>query len=382
MTPKTAGNKPLSRSLKIYQKIAIAFVILSFILLLFVLYLSVSSAVINITPVPQVVSTNVTVDVVPSATLEGQISGYVVNKIFTQSDVYYLPEQGSTPVEEKAGGIVTLINETTNNQPLIATTRLLSEEGVLFKIDESVTVPANGQIDVVAHADEPGLNGEIGPTQFTIPGLAQSLQDKIYAVSVDKMQGGISYIRILQESDLNDAQTVLTDKILESAKAEFEQQIDTTVFNGSKYSIEVVERVADYQPGEEVGSFTISLTLNVTGVFFDLKAIEDYAKADLQTRISENYNLDSISEDGVQIEVKSADNEKQSATLGVYIDGMAVISESSDVLDKDRLIGRSPSEVITILEASELIDKVSVEFTPFWLKRVPTLKDHIKIIVE
>jgi hypothetical protein len=186
----------------------------------------------------------------------------------------------------------------------------------------------------------------------------------------------------LQESDLNDAQTVLTDKILESAKAEFEQQIDTTVFNGSKYSIEVVERVADYQPGEEVGSFTISLTLNVTGVFFDLKAIEDYAKADLQTRISENYNLDSISEDGVQIEVKSADNEKQSATLGVYIDGMAVISESSDVLDKDRLIGRSPSEVITILEASELIDKVSVEFTPFWLKRVPTLKDHIKIIVE
>jgi hypothetical protein len=382
MTPKTAGNKPLSRSLKIYQKIAIAFVILSFILLLFVLYLSVSSAVINITPVPQVVSTNVTVDVVPSATLEGQISGYVVNKIFTQSDVYYLPEQGSTPVEEKAGGIVTLINETTNDQPLIATTRLLSEEGVLFRIDESVTVPANGQVDVIAHADEPGLTGEIGPTQFTIPGLAQSLQDKIYAVSVDKMQGGISYIRTLQESDLNDAQTVLTDKILEGAKVEFEQQIDTAVFNGSKYSIEVVERVADQQPGDEAGSFAISLTLNVTGVFFDLKAIEDYAKADLQTRISDNYNLDNISEDGVQIEVKSADNEKQSATLGVYIDGMAVISESSDVLDKDRLIGRSPAEVITILEASELIDRVSVEFTPFWLKRVPTLKDHIKIIVE
>ncbi|MBU4315261.1 hypothetical protein KJ673_02540 [Patescibacteria group bacterium] len=382
MTPKTTGNKPLSRSLRIYQKIAIAFVIISFILLLFVLYLSISSATINIKPVPQIVNTTVSVDVVPDAAMEGQVSGYVVSQTFTQADVYYLPEQGSTPVEEKAGGIVSLINETSNNQQLIATTRLLSKDGVLFRLDEGTVVPANGQIDVMVHADEPGLLGEIGPTQFTIPGLAESLQDKIYAVSIGSMAGGVSYVRTLQESDFDDAASSLTQKMLESAKEIFASQIDTDVFDGSQYLFEVVERVADQEPGVQVGSFTVSLTAKITAVFYDQSVIEDYAEADLQSQISENYNIDSVSKDGVQVEIRSADGEAQTATLNVYIDGTAILSPSSDVLDKDRLVGRSPSEVITILEASELIDNVSVNFTPFWLKRIPTLKDHIKIIIK
>lgn len=390
MTPKTTGNKPLSRSLRVYQKIAIAFVIISFILLLFVLYLSISSATINITPVSQVVSTNVSVDVVPSATMEGQVSGVVLNKVFTLAQEYELPEnatitageQGPTYVEQKAGGYVTLINETAKDQPLMATTRLLSEQGVLFRIDESIVVPANGQVEVTAHADEPGLSGQIGPTQFTIPGLAESLQSEIYAVSIDSMIGGVLYIRTLQESDLDDAEALLTEKILEGAKAEFEGQVDTSVYDGYQYYTTVVERVADHEIGEQVGSFTISLTIDITGVFFESDILQEYAQADLQSQISKNYTLQSVSEDGAQVEVTGVNNDTKSAVLNVYIDGTAVISQTSDVLEKDRLVGRSPYEVITILEASELIDKVSVEFTPFWLKRVPTLKDHIKVNIE
>lgn len=379
MTAKTSGNKPLSRSLRIYQKIAVAFVIISFILLLFVLYLSVSAATIKITPVPQVVSTTVSADVVPNATMEGQVSGYVINQVFTQADTFYLPEDGATPVEQKAGGIVTLINETANNQQLIATTRVLSEEGVLFRLDEAVVVPAGGQIDAMVHADEPGLAGEIGPTQFTIPGLATSLQDQIYAVSIDSMEGGVSYTRVLQESDLNDAAASLSEIILGGAKETFDQLVENEEFDGFEYSITEIERVADQEPGAEVGSFTISLTLEITAVYYDKNVIEEYATADLQSRISDNYDLSEVSEDGVQVEVRSVDLDKQEASLSVYIDGIAVISPSSDVLNKDRLVGRSPAEVITILEASEFIEDVSVAFTPFWLKRIPTLKDHIRI---
>ncbi|HAL49846.1 MAG: hypothetical protein UU40_C0004G0024 [Candidatus Uhrbacteria bacterium GW2011_GWD2_41_121] len=382
MTAKTSGNKPLSRSLRIYQKIAVAFVIVSFILLLFVLYLSVSSATIKITPVPQVVSTTVSVDIVPSATMEGQVSGYVVSQIFTQADTFYLPAEGATPVEQKAGGVVTLINETTNNQQLVEKTRVLSKEGILFRLDEGVTVPAGGQIDAMVHADELGLLGEIGPTQFTIPGLALSLQDQIYAVSIDSMVGGVSYTRVLQESDLNDAAVSLANSILAGAKETLDQLVENKEFDGVEYSITEIERVANQEPGAEVGSFNISLTLEITAVYYDKSIIEEYTTADLQLRISENYDLDQVSEDGVQVEIRSVDLDKQEASLSVYLDGTAVISPSSDVLNKDRLVGRSPAEVITILEASELIDKVSVEFTPFWLKRVPTLKDHIKINIE
>ena len=381
MTARTSG-KPLSRSLRIYQKIAIGFVIVSFILLLFVLYLSVSSATIRVAPVPQVVSSNFSVEVVPEALQEGQISGYVLGADFSKAQTFYLPEDGAIPSEGQAGGIVTLINETTADQTLVATTRVLSEEGILFRLDEQTLVPAGGQVDAMVHADEEGLAGEVGPTQFTIPGLAASLQDQIFAVSIDSMTGGVEYIRVLQESDLEDAAASLQEQILEGAKEDFASQIDIEEFDGVAYYVEQTERIADQEPGSEVGSFIASLTLNVTAVYYNGEALQEYAIADLQSRISENYDLSEVSEDGAQVEVRSADSETEKATLNVYIDGTAVISPSSDVLDKDRLVGRSPSEVVTILEASELVESVSVAFTPFWLKRVPTLKDHIKIIIE
>ena len=381
MTAKTSG-KPLSRSLRIYQKIAIAFVIVSFILLLFVLYLSISSATIRITPVPQVASSNFSVEVVPEALQEGQISGYVLNADFQKAQEFYLPEEGADPVEGSAGGIVTLINETSNDQALVATTRVLSEEGILFRLDEAISVPAGGQVDAIVHADETGLAGEVGPTQFTIPGLSLSLQDVIYAVSIDSMTGGVKYVRVLTDSDLEDAAATLEAEILEGAKTELAELVDVDEFDGVTYLIEEIERVVDQELGVEVGSFTASLTLSVTAVYYSGEALQDYAVADLQSRISENYDLAQVSEDGAQVEIRSADIESEEATLNVYIDGTAVISSSSDVLDKDRLVGRSPSEVITILQASELIEDVSVAFTPFWLKRVPTLKDHIKIIID
>jgi len=381
MTAKTSG-KPLSRSLRIYQKIAIAFVIVSFILLLFVLYLSISSATIRITPVPQLVSSNLSVDVVPEALQEGQISGYVISANFNQAEIFYLPQDGATPIEGNAGGIVTLINETTSDQALVATTRVLSEEGVLFRLDEQTTVPAGGQVDAIVHADETGLLGEVGPTQFTIPGLSTSLQDVIYAVSIDSMTGGVEYIRVLTESDLEDAIVSLESKILEASEEELAALVDVEEFDGVTYFVEEVERLADQEPGAEIGSFTLSLTLNVSAVYYSDEMLQDYAIADLSSRISENYDLADVSEDGAQVEVRSIDSENEQATLNVYIDGTAVISPSSDVLDKDRLVGRSPTEVMTILGASELIENVSVAFTPFWLKRIPSLKDHIKIIID
>jgi hypothetical protein len=81
-------------------------------------------------------------------------------------------------------------------------------------------------------------------------------------------------------------------------------------------------------------------------------------------------------------EVDEIDITNAEAVISVYLDGLSIISEDAQTLDKDRFVGRAPHEVLTLLRASEAIQDVSVTFTPFWLKRVPTLQDHIKIIIE
>ncbi len=379
-TSKTA-NKPMSRSLRIYQRIAVLFVVVSFLLLLFVLYLSVSSATIRVTPNPQVVSHEVSMEIVPEARTNGQVSGYVRQQAVEVSDVFELPEEGAAATEAKAGGLVTIINETGSDQALVATTRLLSEEGVLFRIDEAVNVPAGGEVTTMAHADEAGLGGEIGATQFTIPGLSASLQASIYAVSTQAMTGGVQYIQTLSESHVQDAYAQLEAKARDEAVLALADGIDTDVFDGSSIDVEVLSQSVDTEIGTETGSFGASMSVQVTGLFFDEEAILQYASALLQGQVGEDYELAEVNEDYV-IEVRSVDPSAEQASLRVYIDGTSVISTASDILDPERLLGRTPQEAATILETSELIDEIDIRFTPFWLQRIPTLEDHIKIIVD
>ncbi|RMD51350.1 hypothetical protein D6827_02425 [Candidatus Parcubacteria bacterium] len=379
---KKSSKAPLSRSMRIYQKLAIFFVLTSFVALLFVLYLSISSATIKITPNKQVVSTQATVEVVPEVISDGQISGYVVAKTFVKSRSFTLPSEGATPQEAKAGGMVTLINETNNDQILVATTRLLSEEGVLFRLDNQVTIPANGQIEAMVHADQPGAAGNIGPTQFTIPGLSESLQKVIYAVSVDDMTGGVVYIRTLTEEDLNRAVQELSDEMLDEAAESLADGIDRKVFDGEIYDFQVVKQVSDTEPGTETGVFNIELTAEITGVFYNKETLQNYMENRLKSSVADGLQVVNITDDGVQLEIRSVDSAAGKAIIVATLEGDAIIALNNEALDKTRITGRSASEAITLLESSDLINKVRVSFTPFWLKRIPTLSDHIKIVIQ
>ncbi|MBU0614366.1 hypothetical protein KJ766_03755 [Patescibacteria group bacterium] len=378
----TKGNKPMSRTLRIYQKAAIAFIIVALLSLLVVLYLSVSRASIHITPIPSVVSTTVSVDVTPQPKTVGQVSGYILERNYQKAKTFFVPEEGAVAQEQHATGIVTLINDTDNDQQLIATTRLMSEEGVLFRLQDSIVVPASGQLEAVAYADKMGLEGEIGPTQFIIPGLPASLQADIYAVSTESMAGGVQYVREVSTADLNGAVDQLTEEILLQAEDEMIKEINDDEFDGSALEATVTERVTDVTPGEEAGSFSVSLTVKVDGIFYDKSVIAEYAQAELYSQIQDGYEILSMNQEGMQVKVKTLNIENKIASLEVYLDGFAVISTSSDLLDRGRLVSKSPQEVIALLQASEDIETVRVTFTPFWLKRLPTLKDHIKIDID
>lgn len=381
MTKEARSSQPLSRSLKVYQRIAIAFVFMTFFLLLAVLYLSISRATITVIANPRVVSIDTEVKAVANPTNDGELSGVVMKQSFTTQEIIALPSDGATATEEKAGGTVTLINESGVAQPLVGTTRLLSKDGVLFRIDASTVVPAKGQINVVAHADKPGLSGEIGPTQFTIPGLPESSQKVIYAVSVDQMKGGVSYKRVLTQKDIDDAVSSVSTALYEKSKVTLSSAIDRSVFTGESYSMVVTSQGANAVAGADVGSFTVTVAIDVTAVYYDGNAVKQYALSQLYARVPDGYAPQNVSADATQITVKGADVKQSSAILGVSLEGKAVLSLDSQLLSKDRFVGRAPNEVLTLLRASDAVKDASVGFTPFWLERVPTLKDHITIVV-
>lgn len=375
------AQKHLSRSLRVYQKVAIVFVVVSLLLLLGVLYLSLSSAVIHITPKEEIVSVNVPAEIAVSPVGSTQIRGYVAQQSFQKAREFQVPQEGGTPVEAKAHGKVTLINETDSQTDLVARTRLLSEEGVLFRLDDSVSIPANGQLEVTVSADQPGLAGEIGPTQFTIPGLPAASQKVVYAVSVDKMVGGVEYRRAVTQEDLDQAVMTLQQEIVEESKSLLRNAAGQT-FDGEYFSSEVVEKTTDTEPGTEQGFFNVSVTTRVTGVFYDRQTVTDLAQAGLYERVQDGYALASVNLDGLQIQVSNIAISQGTANLTIYLDGVSTIATNNPSLSVDQFLGVSASDVESKLAAVPGVQSAQVSFTPFWLKRVPTLKDHIKVIIE
>lgn len=375
-------HRPLSRSLRVYQRIALGFVGITFLMLLAVVYLSVSRATITVVANPSVVATTASLAVVKSPTSEGQIAGSVGQTTLTNSRIFSLPQEGARAVEAKSSGIITVLNNTGSAQQLIATTRFLSQNGVLFRLDAGVTVPANGQVTARITADQPGASGDIDATTFTIPGLAASLQEKIYGTSTVAMTGGVQYVRTLTDTDIADAKTALLADILSDAKTTLSTGLDASLAAQGTYSVEEDSVTTDVPVGTETGTFSLTITATVTGVYYDSALVASYARSLLQKRVPEGFVLNSVSEQGVQTTVESANYATGEARLSLYLDGTAVISADAPTLSKDRFLGRAPNEVFTLLRSSDAISDVSITFTPFWLQRIPTLKDHIEIIIE
>jgi hypothetical protein len=131
---------------------------------------------------------------------------------------------GTEKIGEEVTGKVLIINNYNKNQPLVATTRLLSADGKLFRIKNTINVPAGGSQEAEIYADEPSSAMAIGPAKFTIPGLWAGLQDKIYGESKEKFVYGEQQKKYIQQEDIDQAVKDLKRSLLEGAKREIGSQ--------------------------------------------------------------------------------------------------------------------------------------------------------------
>ncbi len=106
-------------------------------------------------------------------------------------------------VEKKASGEIVIFNKHSSNpQVLIQNTRFETPEGLIFRTNQSVTVPGTqekdgeiipGQVRVKVFADKTGEKYNIGLTDFTVPGFKGLPQFKnFFARSASEMTGGFS----------------------------------------------------------------------------------------------------------------------------------------------------------------------------------------------
>ncbi len=372
-----SSTVPLAPRFRIF---AVIFVILSALLIGLIVFFSMSKATITVSPKKELLSVDFPVQVGPTA--EDSASRPVVKGIVIEKEVSYDEKVEASGTKTVAvGGKVTvkIINEGSATQPLIATTRVQAADGTLFRLKKAVTVPAKGSVEAEVYADKAGTSLP-ADEKFTIPGLNEAKQKVIYAESGSAATEDGDVVRTITEDDILKGKAAGLAKAEDDLKAALKKahpEVSEIVV-----SREVVKTESNTKAGDAAQTATITVKAKVTLVGYDGKAVRAMVQDKLVSGVPDGKEFTGIHDNALVVRLTSADPVKGTAVIRVYADGDAVIKSTSNTLAKENVAGMSATQAKEFLENFDAIEEVEVKLFPSWLKKIPTLKDHIDIVVK
>ncbi len=368
-------------SLGAYRRIAILFLCLTAIIAIVVAYVVFSKARVVILAKQDEVRADFVADVsrVPQ---DSEIRGDVVS--FADSVTQQFPAASVVKVDTHAEGTVRISSALSRNQTLVATTRLLTADGALYRIKKTVVVPADGAVEVAAFADEAGPNGELANGTFTIPGLDPALRRSFTVTVVAPFVAGQKDEKLVTQDDVNSAVDVLKQKLGADLTERLRNQAkqDGAPTSGEIISIDITKQTTDQPVGAEADTFTVTLAIKATGVFYDAGQLDDQLKAQLKLQIPYDRALAAIEDDSVMKTVDKADADGGKASVHVTAKALAVLSTDSPALNREKFTGVTVDAARAYLEHLDGVSSASVTVSPFWVGRMPNVADHITIEVR
>jgi hypothetical protein len=308
-------------------------------------------------------------------------------------DTRTFPSTGEKDVSEKARGTITIYNQySSSEQTLVKTTRLRSESGKVFRLTDTVIIPGatieEGKIvpnsrDVYVEADEAGEAYNIGPAKFTIPGLEGTPKyTGFYGESTSAMTGGAKgKMKVATQGDIDGATQIVSLELKNKAEEEFIKKIPAELkLLESSQVLEIVESTSSLkadQPGKE---FTIKVKAKAWGMAFKEEDVVAIVRESIDSKISADKFL-------IPTTIKltygksKIDADQSRAVFSCQVEAEAGWNIDENKLKND-LAGKNEIDVRQYLSSLAEVDVARVVFWPFWVKKIPSNKDKITIIIE
>lgn len=367
----------------VYRKAAISFLVLTIGLLVLVAYVVLPKALIVITPVAKTFDENVTLMVRENLIgEEGEIRGVPITVNLSLEQTF--DSTGEEEITENISGNVTLVNNYFKDQSLIRTTRLITQDGVLLRLDASVTVPAGGTVEAQVYLDDeatPISNLQQG--RLTIPGLWEGLQDQIYGEINNAFLGDTVTQRVVQTDDITFAQNSLRAKAESEAEIllldVFESQQEIPEEFRSTWTLQKVDIVDEDWNFEEdlagavVDSFSVQGTFTLRGLFFAIEELEENIKETIHGKGEEDFAIEEY-----ELIVNKEESEA-SVELLIVVKGEVRGISKEDFLESNDVAGLTPEAAIGRLTLNPEVKDVKIEISPFWVKKIP--KNRVDIVI-
>ncbi|MEI8360663.1 MAG: hypothetical protein WCG01_00830 [bacterium] len=368
------------RSFNIYRKISVSFVILTGFLLAAIFYFSLVKVDIAVVMSKGELKGSSVLTVSGSQVASSTTS---VIGVVKEVEIYQTEEIPTTGVEslgQDVTGTVKLVNNYVRNQPLVASTRLLSTNNQLLRIKNTVNVPAGGSVEVQVYADkaDSAINVPLG-TRLNIPGLWAGIQDKIYAEAIEDIKYKETIKHTVTQADLDGAIEVVKKAVTIKAENEivptYNTQYSKVLFKIDDASI-VTSAVA--KVGEEMDKFKVTATIKVAVIAFNEADAKKIAEMQLNSAVPENKLLLGFNDKEVTYELGTYDVYNNSATVNIGYSG-TVVAKNPSVIDKSKLVGLSADQLKNYLSSLPDVASFKVTFIPGFIGKVPSYTDRIKI---
>ncbi len=393
-----SGGKSKKKKIKLSRKKkVIRYGIISLVVVLVVYIAAVVLPKVTITIVEQKKSWNFVDSVVVSTKINDIYpqKDSIPGEIFEQEKNVVLSFNATSEkyVERKASGEITIYNDYSSSpQALVASTRFETSDGKIYRIVDKVTVPGakivGGEIEpssitVKAVADKAGEEYNIGPvSKFTIPGFEGSDKfEGFYGSSSGSMTGGfIGESLYPSDEDIELAEEGVESQLTDALKMSLTTQIPDgfKVVDGSQeieiINIDVNEEVKNDGKFSVVGEGVVKSMIFKEANLLEMLRLKGLDELELN---------ESFVEKEKEIKYSQPLVEWEDGKMTLPLEYSAVFwSPVTEDKIKEASIGKSAVNLKTEILAMPYIEKLTVSFWPFWVKKVPNRESRIIINIE
>jgi hypothetical protein len=372
------------------KKIFFVFMILCLLALIGVaVYLFVPSTEIVI--MPNILKNKIDTDVHGAISAQTDVLGIrVIDKVRDISLPYEVSGK-SAASGKKAHGSVVIYNEYNSSpQTLVATTRLASADGKIFRLMKSVTVPGTtvvggsvqpGAIETEIIADQAGSDYNIDPTRFTIPGFSGGPKfDKFYAKSSVAMAGGTSDgdngggASSVTQSDIDNAK----EKTEAAAKDKIEEDIAGELGAGevalpAAEKITIMKSAASAKVGDMATSFNYAAQVSVRALVFS----ENDVKKIVEQSMDKQKQPQDTSAEISRIEYGAVRPDFDNSTLDLKVRSeITIVPDIDSEKIKKELLGKNIDQIADILKKYPSVKNINVQLLPTFTSYISHISQY------
>lgn len=299
---------------------------------------------------------------------------------------------------QKAKGKITIYNEySTSPQPLVATTRFLSEDGKLFRLVKGVTIPGMtkegtemkpGTIEAEVVADQAGKEFNIEPSKFTIPGFESSGGEKytkFYGKTEWAMTGGGDSgekINSVTEEDIAAAKKSIMDSLDDFTRQKIQEKAGDgmIILDDGVKKEDVIFSVSNYA-GDITDSFSVSAIVKAETI---VVADKDFKEMIGKMIAGSGKNQSSFDYDTMSLDFGKTNIDFEAETISIKFHASGKMNPNVDLDEiKKGILGKKEDSLKAYLSDFDDIKQIEIIYWPVFINsKIPSFESRVNVTLD